>query len=82
LEIAFGIESGSLSLLDMKGFFWPIGTHYYSPLNGNNRDRIEFIKMAQRPMDHVFVIGEMVSLNQGWVEGALESVENILPDIL
>jgi hypothetical protein len=82
LEIAFGIEPESLSLLDMKDFFWPIGTHYYEPLKGNDQDRIEFIKKAQRPMDNVFVVGEMISLNQGWVEGALESVENILPDIL
>ena len=82
LEIAFDLETGSLSLLDMKDFFWPIGTHYYGPLNGNDQDRIDFIKKAQRPMDHIFVIGEMISLNQGWVEGALESVENILPDIL
>jgi len=82
LEIAFDAEPRSLHLLDMKDFFWPIGTHYYSPLNGNDQDRIDFIKKAQRPMDSVFVIGEMISLNQGWVEGALESVEKILPDIL
>jgi len=82
LEIAFDLEPGSLSLLDMKNFFWPIGTHYYAPLKGNDQDRVEFIKKAQRPADNVFVIGEMISLNQGWVEGALESVENILHDII
>jgi len=59
LEIAFGIGPESLSLLDMKDFFWPIGTHYYEPLKGNDQDRIEFIKKAQRPMDNVFVVGEM-----------------------
>lgn len=82
LEIAFDLEAGCLTLLDMKDFFWPIGTHYYAPLNGNHQDRVEFIKKAQRPIDGVFVIGEMISLNQGWAEGALESVERILPDIL
>jgi hypothetical protein len=82
MEIAFDLESGCLSLLDMKDFFWPIGTHYYSPFEGNDQDRKNFIKNAQRPMHNLFVIGEMISLNQGWVEGALESVENILPDIL
>jgi hypothetical protein len=82
LEIAFDLETGCLSLLDMKDFFWPIGTHYYAPLNGNDQDRIEFIKNAQRPTNNVFIVGEMISLNQGWVEGALESVENILPDIV
>ena len=82
MEIAFDLESGCLSLLDMKDFFWHIGTHYYAPLSGNDQDRIDFIKKAQRPMSRVFIVGEMISLNQGWVEGALESVENILPDIL
>ena len=82
MEIAFDLEFGCLSLLDMKYFFWPIGTHYYAPLNGNDQYRIDFIKKAQRPAPQVFVVGEMISLNQGWVEGALESVENILSDIV
>jgi hypothetical protein len=82
LEIAFDLETGCLSLLDMKDFYWPIGTHYYAPLKGNDQDRVVFIKNAQRPLPCIFIIGEMISLNQGWVEGALESVENILPDIV
>ena len=32
-------------------------------------------------MKNVFVVGEMVAKNQGWVEGALESVENIIEEI-
>jgi hypothetical protein len=82
IEIALDLESCSLSLLDMEDFYWPIGTHYYKPLHGNDQDRIDFIKKAQYPSENLFIIGEMISLNQGWVEGALESVENILPFIL
>jgi hypothetical protein len=82
IELALDLESCSLSLLDMESFYWPIGTHYYKPLHGNDQDRIVFIKKAQHPSENLFIIGEMVSLNQGWVEGALESVENILPFIL
>jgi hypothetical protein len=29
-------------------------------------------------MDGILVVGESVSTNQGWVEGALESVERVL----
>jgi hypothetical protein len=29
-------------------------------------------------MPNMLIVGEMVSLNQGWVEGALESVEQVV----
>lgn len=41
-------------------------------------DRDDFIDAAQHPMDGVLVVGEVVSKHQGWVEGALESVESVL----
>jgi hypothetical protein len=31
--------------------------------------------MAQHPMTHMLVVGEAVCKSQGWVEGALESVD-------
>jgi hypothetical protein len=37
----------------------------------------EFVKKLQHPMPNVWVVGEAVSRNQGWVEGALESVEKV-----
>jgi monoamine oxidase len=30
----------------------------------------------------MWVVGEMVSKNQGWVEGALESVEKVIGEVL
>jgi hypothetical protein len=74
LEKSLGIESNSLSLLAIKKYFWPIGTHYYTPLSEDYKNRKEFIHVAQRPEQNIRVIGEMISENQGWVEGALESV--------
>jgi monoamine oxidase len=41
------------------------------------KSREEFIRIAQRPEKDILVIGEAVSRNQGWTEGALESVEAI-----
>jgi len=60
-------------------FYWNIGTHYYTPLDHKKyKNRCEFIDAAQHPTNGIFVVGESVSENQGWVEGALKSVERIL----
>ena len=78
LEMSLGLPGGSLQLTDMIDFYWPIGTHYYEPLHGPYKNRREFVKEAQHPMTNVFVVGEAVSMHQGWVEGALESVEAVI----
>lgn len=58
--------------------YWPVGTHYYKPLPKQYTSREEFIEKAQRPRDNVYVVGEVVALEQGWCEGALDSVHQIL----
>jgi monoamine oxidase len=40
--------------------------------------REEFIYRAQHPDPNVIVVGEVVANNQGWTEGALESVKKAL----
>lgn len=78
---ALGIPDPSvepLELLDIHSFYWPIGTHYYEPLHGPYSTRRQFIKAIQHPAKNIMVVGEMVALNQGWVEGGLESVEDVL----
>ena len=79
LEKSLNIPNNSIHLIAIKDFYWSIGTHYYKPLNKkeyNSRD--EFIEKAQYPENGILVVGEAVSRNQGWVEGALESVESVL----
>jgi hypothetical protein len=78
LEHCFGLQSNTLSITALKGFYWPIGTHFYTPLSNHIRNRTAFIHAAQRPFPHMRVVGEAVSSNQGWVEGALESVEKVI----
>lgn len=68
----------SLHLLKIKLFYWKIGTHYYGPLLKKYESRKEFIKQCQNPFPNIYVVGEMISTNQGWTEGALESVDNII----
>jgi hypothetical protein len=80
IEEVFDLEKGAVEFDDIQSYYWSCGTHYYSPLKKSDRikNRAEFIHYAQHPMDGIWVVGEMISTNQGWVEGALESVQAIL----
>jgi hypothetical protein len=78
IEQYLGIKEDTLLLTAIKEFYWPIGTHYYEPLKDKYKNRIDFIKEAQHPDKGILVVGEVVSKNQGWVEGALESVKAVL----
>ena len=66
-----------IKITNVKKFFWEEGTHYYKPLPIEYKSRKEFIKEAQHPKDNIWVVGEVVAERQGWVEGALSSVEKI-----
>lgn len=66
-----------IKLSSLKKFFWEEGTHYFKPLLSKWKSRSEFINDAQHPKDNIWVIGEVVAEKQGWVEGALSSVEKI-----
>jgi hypothetical protein len=78
IERALNIKTGSLQLLSIMDIYWTFGTHYYEPLHDNYKNREQFINAAQHPMPNMQIVGEMISINQGWVEGALESVEKVL----
>jgi galactitol-specific phosphotransferase system IIB component len=78
IEESIGIPEGSLTIISIKDFYWPIGTHYYEPLKGKFKDRNEFVYKAQHPQEGIIVVGEVVSRYQGWCEGALESVETVV----
>lgn len=72
------IFNQDLKVKKIKFIYWKCGTHYYKPLNTNKyKDRHDFLKIAQNPFKNVYCVGEAFSRNQGWCEGALESVENV-----
>ena len=76
---ALGIPKDTLlNIIAITDYYWTVGTHYYAPLSDEFKTRGEFIRQAQRPMKGMVVVGEMVSRNQGWVEGALESVDAVV----
>ena len=80
IKKALGIPmERTIYLSSIVEFYWNIGTHYYAPLDHKKyKNRCEFIDAAQHPTNGVLVVGESVSINQGWVEGALKSVECVL----
>lgn len=57
-----------LDLIAIRGYYWEEGTHYYK------RKPTRVIQSD----GGITVVGEMISINQGWVEGALESVEKVI----
>jgi hypothetical protein len=79
IEKSLGIPHGLLKIKDIKDYYWPIGTHYYQPLKREEyQDRDDFVFDVQHPENGMLVVGEAVSRYQGWVEGALESVNAVL----
>jgi len=76
---ALGIPASTpLHIIAIKDYYWQTGTHYYEPLTKEYKSRTEFIRQAQHPEKGMVVVGEMVSRDQGWVEGALESVDAVV----
>ena len=67
---ALGIRE-ELELISIKGFYWKEGTHYYK----------EKTKKIIQTDGGITIVGEMISMNQGWVEGALESVERVIDNL-
>jgi hypothetical protein len=53
---------------DMFYKYWKIGTHYYKPNYNHKKDYFH--------ENGLFILGEMVSFKQGWMEGAITSVNS------
>ena len=79
LERGLGLDAGVLHMTASRAYYWNAGTHYYDPLHTSRyASREVFLAAARHPAPRVFVVGECVALHQGWVEGALETVEDTL----
>jgi hypothetical protein len=78
---ALGIPNheSPLNITAIRDYYWNDGTHYYTPIHRTEyKFRPDFIRKAQHPMPGMVVVGEVVSRHQGWVEGALESVDAVI----
>jgi len=70
-----------ISLDSIQSHFWKIGIHYNLILPAKYTSREEFMADAQMPYDNIFIVGEVVALDHGWTESALETVESIINKI-
>jgi hypothetical protein len=67
-----------IKIVYSKIAYWNNGTTYYKPLKKVYKDRNEWLSIARNPVENIYFIGEGFSKNQGWVEGSLESVRDII----
>ena len=77
--LAKSIDVPKIVIDKLKDYYWKEGTHYFKPYKFN---KIEFINKAQHPKNNIFVVGECLSVDQGWTEGAITSVNNIIGKII
>lgn len=59
---------------DMLISSWLDAVHYIKP---SKYTSLQIIKKLMTPAPNIYVCGEMISLKQGWVEGAVESVDRL-----
>jgi hypothetical protein len=78
LEDTLDIPKNLVKIIALKDYYWKIGTHFYKPLKEEYKSIDNLIEKAQNPLKNILVVGEVVSRNQGWVEGALESVKKVV----
>jgi protoporphyrinogen oxidase len=64
-----------ITIDDIEFAYWKEGIHYFHPTKNDTLKNI--INKLSNPIDNIYVIGEMLSYRQGWVEGAVESVERV-----
>lgn len=60
-----------------KAFLWDIGYHSWKAKYNSHK-----VINTLFSIDGIYICGEAFSLNQGWVEGALTSADNIVKSIL
>jgi protoporphyrinogen oxidase len=65
----------NIEIDDIEFVYWKEGIHYYYPQKNIKLKNI--ISNLSHPYDNIYVIGEMLSYKQGWVEGSIESANRI-----
>lgn len=58
----------------VESFYWKNGTHYWNPYV----DVENTYKSILNPEKDLFIVGEAFSKKQAWIEGALETVDDVL----
>lgn len=61
----------------LRSYFWQDGVHVWNAGVDPNKVR----KELQKIHPNLFLVGESYSFRQGWIEGALDTVDEVLPKI-
>lgn len=62
---------------EIQSYYWKDGTHTW--IAGVDPDKIR--ENLQKIIPNMYIVGESYSKHQGWIEGALETVETVMPHI-
>jgi protoporphyrinogen oxidase len=65
------ITNIDIKIDDIKIIYWDDGIHYFKPSNINIFEKFDELI---NPLPNFYVCGEIISTKQGWVEGALKTV--------
>ena len=57
-----------------KTHLWTIGCHHWKP----NCDSMTLYKKIKNPLKNIYVLGEAISQKQAWMEGGLETVNDVI----
>lgn len=70
----------NIEISELKMYYWPEAIHFWNPSFGFNLNKMYKLALIPNPihLENLFIIGEAFSKNQGWCEGALETVEDLL----
>jgi hypothetical protein len=75
--------TAGLEWKSFRVFFHKCGTHYFTPFpNRYFRNREAMLNYASHPYPGIYMASEGLSRNQGWTEGALESVQRVLKHLI
>jgi len=61
-----------IEILDQAYHYWDEGIHYYLP---TVEDRKKWIIKNMHPEEGIYICGEMLTIKQGWMEGAVQSAD-------
>ena len=78
LEETTGIQSKTIG--EIRNYYWQQAIHLWNPCFGFAQERLARLAAHPHPfrLPGLYVIGEAFSCNQGWCEGALETVNYLL----
>lgn len=79
VEELFGVKTKPTFL---KMHYWPSGCTYWKPGNYNPSEESNKSLTPIKKYPNLHLVGESYSLNQAWIEGALEQAEKLLKILL